>query len=260
MTRISKYFLSGVLAGFLFSCGGDSDDPVQEINASPEVATALADLDLDEGFGTTTVSLASAFTDSDGDELRFSATSSPSSVITVAVNGNSLTITEVSAGNALVTITASDGNGGTASTDFTVTISEVNTVCSNDNSLNLTNTVCDNTPAVDNEYTETIEMNDRKIVTNRVPDHDFGNQIANMGVTGLVSTTETFTFTKNPTLAGSTTSIIDSDNKPAYDYGIALNGVPIDPAPAEPFIFTIDNPGGPNDGEYNWDWVFRAQQ
>lgn len=257
MTRISKFLLGLVFISTLFSCGGDSDDPVEDINASPEVASTLDDLSLTAGFQSATVSLASVFTDSDGDQLNYSATSSPSSVVTVTISGSSLTINEVGTGNALITITASDGNGGTASTDFSVTVSEIATECSNDNSLNVINTACDNTPVADNEYTETITMNDeRKIVTNRVPDHDYGNQIANMGVTGLVSTTETFTFTKNPTLAANTTSIIDTDNKPAYDYGIALNGVPIDPAPAEPFIFTVDNPGGQNDGEYNWDWVF----
>ncbi len=239
------------------SCGGDGDDPVDEVNASPELVGSLDDLNLTAGFQSTTVSLASVFTDSDGDELIFSATSSPSSVITVAVSGSNLTISEVSTGNALVTIIASDGNGGNASTDFSVTITEESTVCSNDNSINVENTMCDNTPATDNEYTETLEANDmRKIVTNRVPDHDYGNQIANMGVTGLVSTTETFTFTAKPSLAMNSTDILDENNRPAYDYGIALNGVPIDPAPAEPFIFTVDNPGGQNDGEYNWDWVF----
>ncbi|WP_436515367.1 YHYH protein [Ekhidna sp. To15] len=257
MTRISKYLLVGLIVSTLFSCGSDSDDPIEEMNVSPEVATSLDDLNLTAGFQSTTVSLASAFTDADGDDLNFSATSSPSSVITVAVSGSNLTINEVSAGNALVTITASDGNGGNASTDFTVTIMEESTECSNDNSINLQNTTCDNTPTEDNEYTETLEVNDiRKIVTNRVPDHDYGNQIANLGVMSLVSTTETFTFTADPSLAMSTTGILDENNRPAYDYGIALNGVPIDPAPAEPFIFTVDNPGGSNDGEYNWDWVF----
>ncbi len=257
MTKIAQFLLTILSLGTLASCGGDNDDPIDEVNASPEVINEFDNVSLTEGFQSTTVNMASAFTDSDGDELRYSAASSPSSVITIAVSGSTLTINEVGTGQALVTVTASDGNGGSASADFVVIVEEaVVTTCSNDNSLNLTNTTCDNTPAVANSYTETVNAGLRTIETNRVPDHDFGNQIANMGVTGLVSTTETFTFTTSPAIAASSTDILDANNRPSYDYGIGLNGVPIDPAPAEPFIFTIDNPGGSNDGEYNWDWVF----
>ncbi len=238
---------------FLVSCGDDKDgDGSDEVNASPEVASAIQDQNLTEGFQSTTINLSGVFTDSDGDNLNYSAISSPSSVITVSVSGNTLTINEVGTGNAIVTINASDGKGGSASDEFNVIVSEATVAeCANDNSTNEDNTVCDKTPSTSNSYTESVNMEMRTIQTNRVPDHDYGNQISNMGVTGLVSTTETFTFTANPTLATSSTDILDENNRPAYDYGIALNGVPIDPAPAEPFIFE-----NTNTGEYNWDWVF----
>ena len=157
----------------------------------------------------------------------------------------------------IVTLSAS-GNvtvGSNSAITFTITDNDTSTggggTCSNDNSLNTTNTACTETPSTANSYSETVMGEVRTIVTNRVPDHDYGNQVANLGITGLTSTSETFTLDATPTLAASSTSIVDSDFMPAYDMGIALNGVPIDPAPGEPFIFE-----DANTGEFNWDWVF----
>ncbi|MEQ9229822.1 MAG: YHYH protein, partial [Cyclobacteriaceae bacterium] len=54
-----------------------------------------------------------------------------------------------------------------------------------------------------------------------------------------------------PTTAGSSTSILNPTTlQPKYKFGVALNGVPIDPAPAQPFIFED------GDGEFVWEWVF----
>ena len=53
-----------------------------------------------------------------------------------------------------------------------------------------------------------------------------------------------------PSLANSSTRIVTESFAPAYDFGIALNGVPLDPTPETPFIFETLA------GEYNWDWVF----
>ncbi len=153
----------------------------------------------------------------------------------------STNVTPFSQNTATFTITDDDepstgGGGGT---------------CANDNSLNTTNTDCTETPTVANEYMETVSGNIRTIVTNRVPDHMYGNQVRNIVTNGLTSTTETFELDATPMLAASSTSIVDEEFRPAYDMGIALNGVPIDPAPAEPFIFE-----NTSTGEFNWDWVF----
>ncbi|MEO9871758.1 YHYH protein [Ekhidna sp.] len=255
MTKILFNLLSVLLiSALLFSCGGDENDTDDAINASPEISNALSDLMLDEGFESTTVNLAAVFSDSDGDDLNYSATSSPSSVVTVSISGSMLTITEAGTGNALVTVTANDGNGGSTSDEFAVAVSESDpepTVCANDNSTNQDNTMCDNTPSVANQYEESIVGQIRQISTNRVPDHDYGNQVANLGITGLTSTTVMYEIDATPELAASTTSIVDEAFMPAYDFGIALNGVPIDPAPGTPFIFE-----NTETGEYNWDWVF----
>ena len=55
-----------------------------------------------------TVRLTPHFSDPDGDDLTYSATSSNSSVATVAVSGSTATITGVAAGTANITVTATD--------------------------------------------------------------------------------------------------------------------------------------------------------
>ncbi len=147
-------------------------------------------------------------------------------------------------------VTASSQNSAT----FTITDDDdpgTGGTCPNDNSVNTTNTACTDTPSVANSYTETVSGDVRTIVTNRVPNHTYGNQVPNFVTNGLTSTTETFDLDATPALASSSTSIVDSEFRPAYDMGIALNGVPIDPAPGEPFIFENSSTG-----EFNWDWVF----
>lgn len=157
----------------------------------------------------------------------------------------------------VVTLVASDDVTPSSESSATFTITDDDEpstgggTCTNDNSLNTTNTSCTMTPTVANSYIETVTGDVRTIVTNRVPDHMYGNQVPNFVTNGLTSTTETFELDATPTLAASSTDILDSEFRPAYDMGIALNGVPIDPAPAEPFIFE-----NTTTGEFNWDWVF----
>lgn len=141
----------------------------------------------------------------------------------------------VSGGNS-VTITISDNDGQIAD-------------CPNDNSIDQDNHQCDETPHVSNMYSETINGNTRTITTNGIPTHDFRNQIPNI-VSQLSSETQVYTITIDPEIAGQTTSITRNGN-PDWKFGVALNGVPIDPAPAQPFIFE-----NPNTGEFNFDWVF----
>ncbi|MEM6771516.1 MAG: YHYH protein, partial [Bacteroidota bacterium] len=54
-----------------------------------------------------------------------------------------------------------------------------------------------------------------------------------------------------PALAGSVTTVTTGRGSPARYFGVAINGVPMAPAPAAPFIFE-----NPTTGEFNWDWVF----
>ena len=59
--------------------------------------------------GTTTLNLASYFSDPDGDPLTYTASSSDTAKATVSLSSATLTITGVAAGNASITVAASDG-------------------------------------------------------------------------------------------------------------------------------------------------------
>ncbi|MDT8432316.1 MAG: tandem-95 repeat protein [Bacteroidales bacterium] len=101
------------------------DVTISNVNDAPEVVNAIADQVLDEYFGSTSLGLSTVFDDKDGDALTLSALSSNPSVVTVAVSGNNLVITEAGLGSAQVTVTASDGSLS-ADEQFTVTVNNVN--------------------------------------------------------------------------------------------------------------------------------------
>ena len=71
---------------------------------------------------TESVDLAGYFSDADGDVLSYSATSSDPGVATTAVSGTAVRVTAVAAGNAKVTVTASDPGGLSADQTFAVTV------------------------------------------------------------------------------------------------------------------------------------------
>ena len=69
-----------------------------------------------------TIDLAPFFADADGDALTFSAASSAPDVATAAVSGDTLAITGVSVGSAVVTVTAADPDGLTAEQTVDVSV------------------------------------------------------------------------------------------------------------------------------------------
>jgi hypothetical protein len=69
-----------------------------------------------------TVELNGTFTDEDTASLTYSATSSAAGVATVSVTGTTLTLTPLSAGNANITVTATDFGGLTATRTFAFTV------------------------------------------------------------------------------------------------------------------------------------------
>ena len=103
---------------------------VDAANKAPTVASSLGDVSSLEPGDTRQVSLSGAFNDADGDPLTITAGTSAASVATVSVaSGNgSLTVRAVAEGTATITVTADDGNGGTVSDTFTVTVDASSTV------------------------------------------------------------------------------------------------------------------------------------
>ena len=100
--------------------GGQPDTP----NSAPTVSAAPGDITIVNEGGTQQVSLSGVFSDADSDSLTITAASSDEAVATVSVASgySSLTVSAQSRGTATVTVTADDGNGGTVSDTFTVTV------------------------------------------------------------------------------------------------------------------------------------------
>ena len=95
---------------------------VASINAAPVVAQAIDETTLVLGGDDFTSDLSMVFSDPNGDALTFSASSSDAAVATATVSGQTLTVEAVALGSATITVVADDGNGGAASTSFTVNV------------------------------------------------------------------------------------------------------------------------------------------
>ena len=96
--------LAAALAG-LVAAACDETVP----NGAPEAVGEIDNLDIKEDM-TMEVALAEYFSDPDGDDLGYSASSSDTDIATVAVSGDTAAVTGVAAGSAEVTVTASDGS------------------------------------------------------------------------------------------------------------------------------------------------------
>lgn len=101
---------------------------VTAANAAPVPATDPGDMlpetvSLTVGDDDEVITLTDSFTDPDGDTVMYEATSDMPMYATAMVDDmNMLTIAAVAAGSTTVTVTASDGMGGTATHDIAVTV------------------------------------------------------------------------------------------------------------------------------------------
>lgn len=95
------------------------------VNQAPVVGIPLFDQSYFEGFGSSSIDLATAFTDADGDELTITAESLDTDVVTATVSGSSLQIGEAGLGTTQVVVTADDGKGGIARDTITVSVNQV---------------------------------------------------------------------------------------------------------------------------------------
>ena len=99
--------------------------PQQETpNSAPTVSAARSDATIVNQSGTKAVSLSGVFSDADNDQLTITAASSDETIATVSVatDYSTLTVNAQARGTAVITVTASDGNGGAVSDTFTVTV------------------------------------------------------------------------------------------------------------------------------------------
>ncbi|WP_169089823.1 lamin tail domain-containing protein [Paenibacillus sp. PL91] len=101
-------------------------------NQPPVVANPIANRSIAVGSGASIIDATNTFSDPDGNALTLSAVSSNASVATVSVASKQLTINPLAAGTAALTVTAADGNGGSVSTTFTVTVTAASTVILNE--------------------------------------------------------------------------------------------------------------------------------
>ena len=101
-------------------------------NQAPTVSASIADATIVNESGTKEVSLSGVFSDADNDALTVTAASSDGAVATVSVasDHSALTVNAQARGTAVITVTAADGNGGTVSDDFTVTVKAAPVVAS----------------------------------------------------------------------------------------------------------------------------------
>ena len=104
----------------------------QQLNQAPTVASAIANATIVHESGTQTVSLSGVFSDADSDSLTITASSSDTtkSTVSVAADYSGLTVTAKARGTATITVTADDGNGGTVSDEFTITVKAAPAVAS----------------------------------------------------------------------------------------------------------------------------------
>lgn len=106
-------------AGFWYQAGWPTGN---NLNRPPVVIQAIANQNLVIGGAAFTIDLNTVFRDPDGDFLLYAAVSSDPSKATAAVSGGTLTIAAVAIGSTKITVTADDQKGGTAVTDFMVTV------------------------------------------------------------------------------------------------------------------------------------------
>ena len=91
-------------------------------NRSPRSTGSIPAQMLTVGGAASSVSVARYFTDPDGDELTYSASTNRPGIVTAVVAGGTVTLTPVAAGTAAVTVTARDPGEESAAQSIAVTV------------------------------------------------------------------------------------------------------------------------------------------
>lgn len=116
MKKFTQALLSLVFVVVISSC------QTEEINEAPTLTNKLQDLQIVSGLNSISISLVNTFTDPDGDQLTFEATSSDENIVSVSINGSLLTGVKVTRGRANITVTATDALNNTTTDSFDITV------------------------------------------------------------------------------------------------------------------------------------------
>ena len=122
IVTVGRFAALFLVAGAFACDGGTPPDPP---NQPPVPLGVIPPLTLTEG-DSYTVDASQFFSDPDGDQLTYSASSSNTSVLTVSVSGSNVTAVAVAAGTAVATVTATDPDGLSASHTIGVMVEAAN--------------------------------------------------------------------------------------------------------------------------------------
>ena len=100
--------------------GSDSESIAVTVNTPPEATGRIADVTLDVD-GSERVDVGASFRDDDGDSLTYGV-DSDGGAVGWSVSGSAVTLEGISAGSAMVTVTATDPHGASAEQSFRVTV------------------------------------------------------------------------------------------------------------------------------------------
>ena len=92
------------------------------VNRAPMAIGSISAVEFTDGDSATTVDLQNRFDDPDGDRLTFTAASNRPTVATAAIVGTVVRLTPAGAGTAVVTVTARDSGGASATQRINVTV------------------------------------------------------------------------------------------------------------------------------------------
>ena len=279
-TMISKNinYLSLLILPMLFSCGSDDDSSAQGAGDNSYVASiSSGTIEVNENGNGTPLTVNIDQVNTEGANLSINYTLSGSATngedfenlsgnVSIPEGATEATIPfdpindQDVEGDETATISLSASSnvelGSQSSVTITILDDDEGVAVTCDYTVYTDRDECDN-PGGTLDYSESVDNGMRTVTGSGIPNHDYGNQFQDFPDSDPNSDIEVtdqnhrFVFPTNPRLASSATGILDNNNRPSIEYGIALNGVPIDPAPAEPFIFE-----NTETGEFNWDWVF----
>ncbi len=191
--------------------------PVQINIGAVIVVNEIADVMVNEGFGSKTVDFANVFLDGNGGALTY-AVGTDVDIISGAINGTQLTLSETGTGTSIVSIRAEDPDGNVVYEDFNFRVNDVPSVVTpiadktlvrgfNTNSTDITdlfedkdaNDVVTLSATSSNEAVVTVAIVDNALVLTDVAVGTTTITItANDGNTGIASTTFNVTVNKAP--------------------------------------------------------------